>query len=92
MPGGAQEICLPLMDGWMDGWVDGRTAGRTGKWIPRANKDSERGMGLVEEVAGESALPKYLPCATPFTLCTLCPEDLVAVRRAVAAWAASRRT
>lgn len=61
---------LSSIDGRVGGWKD---SWRMDKWIPRANKDSEKGMGLVEEVAGESALPKYLPCGTPFTLCILCP-------------------
>lgn len=45
-------------------------------------------MGLVEEGAGESALPKHLPCGTP---CTLCPWDLVAAGRFESACGASPR-
>ena len=42
------------MDGQMEGQINGYQEQRL-----------EKGMGLVEDGAGESALPKTLPCGTP---------------------------
>lgn len=60
------------------------------KWIDTKSRDSDMGMRL-EEGAGELALPKDLPCGTPYTLCILCSWGLVATGRSRPVCAASQR-